>query len=66
MLVAFPWSCNLHNTTTGDKLFRCKNYFHIIFNLAILSVRLALYVFDVYIDVLDVRHDCQGNMLDLG
>ena len=32
--------------------------------MAVLSVRFALYVFDVYIDVFDGRHDCQGNMLD--
>ena len=31
-----------------------------------MSVRFALYVFDVYIDVFDGRYDCQGNMLDWG
>ena len=35
-----------------------------MFNLAVLSVRFALYVFDVYIDVFDGRYDCQENMLD--
>ena len=29
-------------------------------------VRFALYVFNVYVDVFDGRHDCQGNMFDLG
>ena len=52
MLVAFPWSL-------GHYLFRCKAYFHIIFNLAVLSVAFALYVSDVYINVFDGGHDCQ-------
>ena len=34
--------------------------------MAILSVRFALYVFDLYIDVFDGRHDYRGNMLDRG
>ena len=34
--------------------------------MAVLSVLFALYVFDVYIDVFDVRHDCKGDMLDSG
>ena len=46
--------------------FLLQNHFHIIFNLAVLSVRYALYVFDVYIDVFDVSRDCKGNMLDSG
>ena len=46
--------------------FPLQNHFHIIFNLAVLSVRYALYVFDVYIDVFDVSRDCKGNMLDSG
>ena len=31
-----------------------------------MSVRFALYVFDVYIDVFDGRYDWQRNMLDWG
>ena len=34
--------------------------------MAVLSVRFALYIFDVYIDVFDGTYDCQGNMLHGG
>ena len=30
-----------------------------------MSVRFALYVFDMHIDVFDGRYDCQGNMLEV-
>ena len=56
MLVVCAWWCNI--------LFHCENNFHIIFNLAVLTVRLARYVFDVYIDIFDGSHDCNENMLN--
>ena len=34
--------------------------------MAVLSVRFALYIFDVYIDVFDETYDCQGNILHGG
>ena len=34
--------------------------------MAVLNVRFAFCVFDVYIDVFDGRYDCQGNMLGWG
>ena len=60
-LVVLLWSCNLLNWTTSDcyvlLLFRCGYHFHIILNLAVLSIRFALYVFHEYL---------KGNMHDPG
>ena len=69
VLATFPWSCNLLNITTSDLNFFIVKIIFILFStwqLRVLSVRFALYVFDVYIDVFNGRYDCQGNMRDRG